>query len=267
MKQKSGKVFFVGAGPGDPRLITVKGADVLKGADVIIYDRLVNDELLRYAKDGAELIYCGKDPNAPSISQEEIHHLFISQAQKGKVVVRLKGGDPAVFGRVGEEATSCIDYDIPYEIVPGVTAGVAAPAYAGIPLTHRDLGSSFAVVTGQQRSDGKKSSVQWEKLATSVDTLVFYMGMKNISYIQEQLIKHGRSLTTPVAVIQWGTYQKQETIVAPLHEITTRVEEAGFASPSIIVVGDVVNLHESLSWFENNPGVGKEAERVQVVYA
>lgn len=250
MDHQFGKVFFVGAGPGDPGLITVKGLELIKRGDVIVYDRLVNTELLQYAKKEAKRIYCGKSPNAPSVSQEEINEVIVREAQRGKTVIRLKGGDPAVFGRVGEEAEYCRNHQIVFEIVPGVTAGTAATAYAGIPLTHRELGSSFAVVAGQKRRDGKGKEINWKGLATAVDTLVFYMGVKNLPYIQEQLLLHGRAADTPVALIRWGTCENQETIVGSLSDIVERVKEAAFQSPAIIVVGDVVKLRKKLAWFE-----------------
>ncbi|MDQ0256610.1 uroporphyrin-III C-methyltransferase/uroporphyrinogen III methyltransferase/synthase [Evansella vedderi] len=252
MKGRAGKVYFVGAGPGDPKLITVKGAELLAQADVIIYDRLVNLELLNYGKKEAHRIYCGKTPNYPSISQEEINEIIVEHALEGKAVVRLKGGDPTVFGRVGEEASFCLEHGISYEIVPGITSGIAAPTYAGIPLTHREFSSSFAVVTGQKRKDHdpKGDEIRWEGLAKAVDTLVFYMGVKNLPYIRENLLLHGRDQNTPVALVRWGTYDHQETLVGKLHNIVELVEARNFQSPAIIVVGEVVSLREKLAWFE-----------------
>ncbi|MBU9723565.1 MULTISPECIES: uroporphyrinogen-III C-methyltransferase [Bacillaceae] len=248
--KRVGKVFFVGAGPGDPKLITVKGAEALAAAEVIVYDRLINKELLNYADKNANRIYCGKTPHYPSISQESINEIIVEHAKEGKTVVRLKGGDPGIFGRVGEEAEHCLDNGVPYEIVPGITSGIAAPAYAGIPLTHRDYSSSFAIIAGQKRKDHDGDNINWKELATAVDTLVFYMGVKNIGTIQSQLLLNGKDPTTPVALVRWGTYERQETLVGELHNIVDLVEQHQFQSPAIIVVGEVVKLRGKLAWFE-----------------
>ncbi|MDG5786191.1 uroporphyrinogen-III C-methyltransferase [Evansella sp. AB-P1] len=245
-----GKVYLVGAGPGDPDLITIKGVKAIKNADVIVYDRLVNKELLEYAKPNVELIYCGKMPDRHTIPQHGINEILVKHALKGKVVARLKGGDPSIFGRVGEEAEHCAEYGVPFEIVPGITSGIAATSYAGIPLTHRDFSSSCAFVTGHKRTDEIRKDIQWDKLATSVDTLVFYMGVGNIKMIREQLILHGRSSKTPVALVRWGTTEEQETLVGTLENIVAKVEEAQFRSPAIIVVGEVVTMREKIAWFK-----------------
>ncbi|ADU29152.1 uroporphyrinogen-III C-methyltransferase [Evansella cellulosilytica] len=245
----NGKVFFVGAGPGDADLITVKGAKAIQCADVIVYDRLINKDLLDYAKPLVELIYCGKLPDRHIIPQENINEIIVEHAKKGKTVVRLKGGDPSIFGRVGEEAEHCVNNGVSYEIVPGITSGIAATTYAGIPLTHRDLSSSCAFITGHKRTDQIQKETQWDKLATSVDTLVFYMGVGNLRMIQEQLVLHGRSRKTPVALVRWGTTEEQETLVGTLDNIVEKVEAAQFRSPAIIVVGEVVTLREKLAWF------------------
>jgi uroporphyrin-III C-methyltransferase len=246
----SGKVYFVGAGPGDPKLITIKGAEAISLADVIVYDRLVSPELLKHAQSDVVQIYCGKLPDCHMIPQEQINQIIVDHALLGKTVVRLKGGDPGIFGRVGEEAEYCAQHDIPFEIVPGITSGIAAPLYAGIPLTHRDLSSSVAIVTGHKRSDGQGSDIQWDKLATAVDTIVFYMGVKNLPLIQEQLLLHGKSPETPVALVRWGTLSQQETVTGTLHDVLEKVKKANFKSPAIIVVGEVVKLREKLTWFE-----------------
>ncbi|SDZ67891.1 uroporphyrin-III C-methyltransferase/uroporphyrinogen III methyltransferase / synthase [Evansella caseinilytica] len=246
---KKGKVYFVGAGPGDPDLITVKGMKAIKAADIIVYDRLVNKELLTYATPLVKLIYCGKLPDRHTIPQREINEILVTYACKGKTVTRLKGGDPNIFGRVGEEAEYCAANGIPFEIVPGITSGIAAAAYAGIPLTHRDLSSSCAFITGHKRTDGVPRETKWDKLATSVDTLVFYMGIGNLRMIHEQLVYHGRSPETPVALIRWGTTEEQETIVGTLRTIADMAEEARFTSPTIIVVGEVVALRKKIAWF------------------
>lgn len=252
MKDMIGKVIFVGAGPGDPKLITVLGMEALAEADVIVYDRLASPKLLAYAKKDVELIYCGKLPDRHTIPQAEINQILVEQTKLGKRVVRLKGGDPSVFGRVGEEAECCAEHHIPFEIVPGITSGLAAPLYAGIPITHRDFNSSFAVVTGHKRTDGSGVEVNWAKLATAVETIICYMGVGNIAEIQQQLITHGRSPDTPVALIRWGTLSTQETLVGTLENIADKVHEARFKAPAIIVVGEVVRLREKLSWFEPN---------------
>jgi uroporphyrin-III C-methyltransferase/uroporphyrinogen III methyltransferase/synthase len=248
--KETGKVYFVGAGPGDADLITVKGAKLLQEADCIIYDRLVNKALLRYGRVGVELIYCGKSPNQHTLPQERINHMLVDQARQGKMVVRLKGGDPALFGRVGEEAAWCADHGIPFEIVPGVTSGVAAPIYAGIPLTHRTISSSVALVTGHKQKDKEGEPVRWDLLATAVDTLVIYMGVGELRHICQKLMEHGRPAHTPVALVRWGTLSSQETLVGNLANMADLVEKRGFKSPAIIVVGEVVRLREQLAWFE-----------------
>ena len=244
-----GKVYIVGAGPGDVDLITVKGMKCIQSADVILYDRLVNKELLDYAKPRANLVYCGKLPGKHAMIQETINHLLVKYAKQGKVVTRLKGGDPFVFGRGAEEAQVLAENQIPFEIVPGITAGIAAPAYAGIPVTHRDLGSSFAIVTGHMRA-GKDDSINWKSLATGIDTLAIYMGVGNLPYICDQLVQHGRSATTPVALIHWGTTEAQETVTGTLATIVQIVSEAEIKNPSMIIVGEVVKLREEIQWFE-----------------
>ncbi|GGE71163.1 uroporphyrinogen-III C-methyltransferase [Priestia taiwanensis] len=244
-----GKVYLVGAGPGDPELITVKGLTCIQQADVILYDRLVNEQLLSHAKEGADLIYCGKLPNYHTMQQETINHFLMKHAKKGKVVVRLKGGDPFIFGRGGEEAESLAKHNIPFEIVPGITSGIAAPAYAGIPVTHRDLSASFAVVTGHRRK-GKEDTTNWEALASGVDTLAIYMGVSNLPYIVDQLTKYGKHPQTPVALIQWGTLDDQRTVTGTLATIVQVVAENEVTNPSMIVVGEVVNLREKLQWYE-----------------
>lgn len=249
---RSGSVFFVGAGPGDPELMTIKGANALKKADVIVYDRLVSPKLLDYAKPLVELIYCGKLPDKHLIPQEKINEIIVEKALKGKNVVRLKGGDPSIFGRVGEEAEYCVDHGVPFEVVPGITSGISASMYAGIPLTHRDFSSSCAFITGHKSNNNVKKEIQWEKLSTSVDTLVFYMGVCNIEIIQEKLLLHGRPAGTPVALVRWGTTDNQETLTGTLENISQKVAEVQFRSPAIIVVGEVVKLREKLAWFKEN---------------
>ena len=244
-----GKVYIVGAGPGDVELITVKGLRCIKEADVILYDRLINKELLSYAKPSAKLIFCGKLPNRHAMIQEHINYSLVQHALQGKVVTRLKGGDPFVFGRGAEEAEVLAENGIPFEIVPGITSGIAAPAYAGIPVTHRELGSSFAIVTGHMR-EGKDDAIQWESLTKGVDTLAIYMGVGNLSYIRKQLLKYGRSEQTPVALIHLGTFEQQVTVTGTLATIEDIVKEQNIQNPSMIIVGEVVRLREKIQWFE-----------------
>ncbi|WP_179194779.1 uroporphyrinogen-III C-methyltransferase [Bacillus sp. EAC] len=243
-----GKVYLVGAGPGDADLITVKGLKCIQNADVILYDRLVNKELLVYAKDSVELIYAGKLPNYHALKQETINAFLVKYAKKGKNVVRLKGGDPFIFGRGGEEASYLVERGIPFEIVPGITSGIAAPAYAGIPVTHRDFSSSFAFVTGHCKEE---DTVKWESLAKGIDTLAIYMGVSNLPYIRHQLLLNGKHQDTPVALIHYGTTEQQKTVICTLKDVLTIVEKENILNPSMIIVGEVVKLHQQLQWFES----------------
>ncbi|MED3760343.1 uroporphyrinogen-III C-methyltransferase [Peribacillus frigoritolerans] len=243
-----GKVYIVGAGPGDPDLITVKAIKCIAAADVILYDRLVNRELLSYGKPGAEYIYCGKAPGIHCVPQEDINQLLISKSMEGKTIVRLKGGDPFIFGRGGEEAEVLAKHGIQFEIVPGITSGIAAPAYAGIPLTHREWGSSFAIVTGHCVT-GKPDNINWHHLTHGVDTIVIYMGIKNLPYICRQLRTCGMKPETAIAVIEQGTTGFQRTITGTIDSIVAIVTREQVANPAMIVIGEVVNLSEKLSWF------------------
>ncbi|MFA8438093.1 uroporphyrinogen-III C-methyltransferase [Pueribacillus sp. YX66] len=243
----NGKVYIVGAGPGDPELITVKGLRAIQEADVILYDRLINNDLLGYAKRSAELIYCGKLPNYYPLQQETIHKFLIKYAKNGNVVTRLKGGDPFVFGRGAEEAEVLQAHNISFEIVPGITAGIAAPAYAGIPVTHRQYSGSVAIVTGHRQS----GEVQWENIAKGIDTIVIYMGMRNLAHICEQLVTHGRGKQTPVAIIHWGTKKEQRTVTGTLSDIVEKVSTENVTNPAIIVIGEVVKLNNKLSWYQH----------------
>ncbi|MGG1575205.1 uroporphyrinogen-III C-methyltransferase [Fictibacillus sp. NRS-1165] len=245
-----GKVYLVGAGPGDPKLITVYGMECIQKADVIAYDRLINKELLNYAKRDAELIYCGKLPGKHELIQEQIHDLLVEKAMEGKTVTRLKGGDPCVFGRVGEEAEILAGHDIPFEIVPGVTAGIAAPAYAGIPVTHRDHAGSFTIVTGHGRKEKGQDFINWRALAEGSDTIAFYMGIGNLKNICKELVSHGKSPDTPAAVIEWGTTQHQRTVTGTLATIEREAEAAAISHPAMIIVGEVVQLREKIRWFD-----------------
>lgn len=245
----SGFVYIVGAGPGDPKLLTIRGLECIQQADVILYDRLVNAELLKHAKTNAELIYCGKEPGEHGMIQDEIHRTLVEQANLGKRVLRLKGGDPFVFGRGAEEAAILRQADIPFEIVPGISAGIAAPAYAGIPVTHRDHAASFAIVPGHGRAEKGNDFLNWSALA-QIDTVAFYMSVGNISHITKSLIANGRSETTPVAVIEWGTTENQRTITGTLATIAQDIQQHQISNPSMILVGDVVNVREEIAWFK-----------------
>jgi uroporphyrin-III C-methyltransferase len=240
-----GKAYLVGAGPGDPELITVKALKCIQRAEVILYDRLVNQQLLKEAKRDCKLIYCGKQPGLHILKQETINHLLVKYTRQGKVVVRLKGGDPFVYGRGAEEAEALARNGLSYEVVPGITTGIAAPAYAGIPVTHRELGSSFAIVTGH-RPDGKPADIDWQGLAKAVDTLSIYMGIGNLEYIAQQLITHGKNPNTPVAVIQEGTTDRQRTVTGSLSTIAEMVKSEGIENPAMIVVGEAVRFRDRL---------------------
>ncbi|MGB6895656.1 MAG: uroporphyrinogen-III C-methyltransferase [Dehalococcoidia bacterium] len=253
----SGKVWLVGAGPGDPGLLTLAGAACLARAEVVLYDRLVHPRLLDLAPAGAERIYVGKQAGGHTLTQDEINALLVARACEGKRVVRLKGGDPYVFGRGGEEAEALVAAGVPFEVVPGVTSAVAAPAYAGIPVTHRGLASSVAVVTGHEDAAKEESSIDWARLATGVDTLVLLMGVANLPDIAEQLVRHGRPPETPAAVIEWGTLPRQRTVSGTLGDIARRAAEAGLQPPAVTVVGEVAGLRETLRWFDNRPLFGK----------
>ncbi|MHB9093911.1 MAG: uroporphyrinogen-III C-methyltransferase [Eubacteriales bacterium] len=254
---KNGIVYLVGAGPGDPKLITVRGLECIKNADVVVYDRLSSPRLLSFAKPEAELIYAGKSPIRHTLKQDEINQVLVSRAREGKTVTRLKGGDPFVFGRGGEEAEVLLDQDIPFEIVPGITSGIAVPAYAGIPVTHREFNSTLAFVTGNEDPSKEDTSIEWDKISTGCGTIVFYMGMANLPHIVEKLTANGRSQDTPVAVIRWGTRPEQQTVTGTLADIEEKAREAKMGHPAIIVVGGVVSLREKLRWFEQKALFGK----------
>lgn len=251
------KVYLVGAGPGDPGLITVKGKECIQTADVIIYDYLASPALLRHAPPSTEMIYVGKKGGDHTLSQDGINALIVEKAKAGLTVCRLKGGDPFIFGRGGEEAEVLVAKGIPFEVVPGVTSAVAAAAYAGIPLTHRKMAATLAFVTGHEDPHKEESSIDWESLARGIGTLVFYMGVKNLPDITQKLIANGKSPDTPVALIRWGTTPGQKTVTGTLDNITDRVKKAGLKSPAIIVVGEVVDLRKTLKWFETRPLLGK----------
>ncbi len=258
-KQKTpGKVYLVGAGPGDPGLLTVKGRDLLSKAEVVIYDRLASPKLLSMTRPDAQLIYVGKRIGKHAVSQSEINRLLVKHGLEGKMVVRLKGGDPFIFGRGGEEAEELVKHCIPFEVVPGVSSAIAAAAYSGIPITHRCCAASLAIITGHRKFEVDEAAVDWEGIARTPDTLVFLMAMTNLQDIASELIKHGRSADTPAAVIEWGTTSRQRTVCATLADITQKVKEARLGPPSVIVVGEVVALKKQLDWFETRPLFGKK---------
>jgi uroporphyrinogen III methyltransferase/synthase len=257
MKTIKGKVYLIGAGPGDPGLITIKGLECIEKADVIIYDYLASPVLLKHAGENAEIIYVGKKGSNHTLPQDKISDLIVEKASMGLTVARLKGGDPFIFGRGAEEAEELIEAGIPFEIVPGVTSAIAAPAYAGIPLTHRSFTSTVAFVTGHEDPTKEKSNIDWPALAKGLGTIVFLMGVKNLPNITKQLINHGMQSDMPVALVQWGTTPRQFTVSGTLDNIVERVKSAGLKSPAIIIVGGVVKLRETMKWFENRPLSGK----------
>jgi uroporphyrinogen III methyltransferase/synthase len=256
-KDKKGKVYLVGAGPGDPGLLTLKAKACIEEADVVVYDYLANRAFLQHAKDGAERIYVGKQGGRHTMNQGDINRLVVDKAKAGLNVVRLKGGDPFIFGRGGEEAQELARWGVPFEVVPGVSSAIAVPAYAGIPLTHRDFTSTVAFVTGHEDPSKEESDVDWVRLSTGVGTLVFLMGVGNLPRIAESLMDHGRSPATPVAVIRQGTGPDQKTIVGCLRDIAERVQRQDLKPPAVIVVGEIVRLREELNWFEEKPLFGK----------
>ena len=253
----SGTVYLVGAGPGDPGLMTPRALELIAAADAILYDRLIPPGALDGARPDADLRYVGKRPGEPSVTQEEIGAQLIDLARAGRSVVRLKGGDPFVFGRGGEEAQALADAGVPFEVVPGVTAGVAAPAYAGIPVTHRDDASAVAFVTGHEDPEKPESALDWAALAAFPGTLVLYMGVRNLDRIASALIEAGRPTGEPAAVVARGTQPGQRTVAATLGDIAARVSEAGLGPPAVTVVGDVARMRDQLAWFERRPLLGR----------
>ena len=253
---RTGIVYIVGAGPGDRKLITLKGVECLQRADVVIYDLLLNDTLLEHCPAHTEKIQA-PDPRIRATRQDELNHLLVAHAKAGKIVVRLKGGDPYIFGRGGEEAVALTEANIPFEIIPGITSAVAASAYAGIPVTHRDYASSVAFVTGHSAALRSDSNINWEQLATAVDTLVVYMGVAHLRQIVERLITYGRDPETLVSLVRVGTTPQQHVVQGTLTDIVQKVEAAQLKSPAIIVVGEVNRLREQLRWFDTKPLFGK----------
>lgn len=253
-----GCVHLVGAGPGDPGLVTVRGVACLRAAQVVVYDYLANPALLQYVSPEAELIYAGKIGGRHNQDQAEISRLLVEKASAGKVVVRLKGGDPFVFGRGGEECEALVAAGIPFTVVPGVTAAVGAAATAGIPLTHRSITPSVAFVTGHEDKDKDDSTIDWQRLSTGSGTVVFYMGMKYLRRNMAQLVNHGRSAETPVALVRWGTTAQQQVLAGTLADIADKAEAAGFKPPALTIVGEVVELREKLAWFDRRPLFGRK---------
>jgi uroporphyrinogen III methyltransferase / synthase len=251
-----GKVYLVGAGPGDLKLITLRGFELVQEADVIVHDYLANKDLLSFSRKGAELIYVGKQTSAHEMAQADINRLLVRKAKQHEMVVRLKGGDPFIFGRGGEEAEFLAENGIEFEIIPGVTSAIAAPAYAGMPLTHRDYASSVAFITGHEDEKKRKSTIRWSDLATGPDTLVFLMGIRNLKAIKEKLIRGGKRPDTPCAVVQWGTLPQQKVVSGTLDRIDSLSRGADIKPPGILIVGDVVKLRERLKWFEKRPLFG-----------
>jgi uroporphyrin-III C-methyltransferase len=243
-----GKVYIVGAGPGDPGLITLKALDVIRKAEVVLYDRLVSDEIIKVIPSGVIKEYAGRKVGDDYAHQNETNLLMLKYANDGKLVVRLKGGDPFVFGRGGEEAEFLRENGIDFEIVPGISSAVGSPAYAGIPLTHRSFSSSVAIVTGHEDSEKEEPTVRWRNLASAVDSLVILMGMGRLEHIANELIAGGMDKETPVAIIENGTTDKQRLVLGNLENIAAKVQVTGVRAPAVIVVGKVASLGEKLSW-------------------
>lgn len=252
-----GRVFLVGAGPGDPELITLRAVRHLQRADLVLYDALVHPELLQHVPAGAERVFVGKRGGRVSERQTEINERLVRAAQAGRTVVRLKGGDPYLFGRGSEEAEALAKAGIPFEVVPGVPSPLAATAYAGISLTHRDLASSVAFITATESPEKDTSSHDWAHLATATQTLVIFMGRRRLASMMQALLDHGRSPDTPVAVVQWASLPRQRTVVGTVADIHRRVAEAGIGTPALTIVGEVVRLRETLRWFDDKPLFGR----------
>ncbi|MCL5123634.1 MAG: uroporphyrinogen-III C-methyltransferase [Deltaproteobacteria bacterium] len=256
-EQTTGIVYLVGSGPGDPGLLTLKAAEKIAEADVIVYDYLAGHNFVQKAKPSAELIYVGKSGKQHTVEQIDINQILVKKAREGKTVVRLKGGDPYVFGRGGEEAEELAAAGISFEVVPGITSAIAAPAYAGIPVTHRDHASSVTFVTGHEDPTKEESSIDWSVLARSSGTLVFLMGVKNLDSISGELISNGMAPDTPAALVRWGTTPNQVSVKSDLSNIGRECRKRGLTAPAVLIVGSVVNLSDTLSWYERKPLFGK----------
>ena len=258
MNEASGRVYLVGAGPGDPELLTLRAVRLLERADVVVYDHLISQGVLDFVSPKAERIYAGKRRNEHTMRQEQINLLLVKLAREGKQVVRLKGGDPFIFGRGGEEMQVLAEHGIAFEVVPGITAACGVASYSGIPLTHRDHAQVALFVTGHLK-DGSPD-LDWEALVRARQTVVIYMGLNALPDICRQLIAHGAPLTRPIAVVQHGTIATQQVLTGTLADLPDKVAASGFTSPSLIIVGDVVKLHDTLAWFEPVPATGAPAE-------
>ncbi len=252
-----GICYLVGAGPGDPGLLTLKGRECIEAADVLVYDYLCNPELLRHGRPGTERIYVGKKAGAHTLTQDQINALIVKLTREGKVVTRLKGGDPVLFGRGAEEAAELAEAGVRFEIVPGITSAIAGPAYAGIPVTHRDHASQLTIFTGHEDPTKDDTSLDYAKLAKADGTKVFLMGVERMGEITGELLKHGASPETPMALVRWATHGRQQTLIATLGTMAQRVKETGFKAPAVAVVGDVVKERDSINWYENRPLFGK----------
>ncbi len=256
-KTKPGKCFLVGAGPGDLGLVTLRAKECIEQADVIVYDHLANPEILGWARDDAEIIYAGKKAGEHALGQEEINALLVEHARAGKQVVRLKGGDPFVFGRGAEEAKAIVDAGIEFEIVPGITSAIAGPAYAGIPVTHRAENSHVTFFTGHEDPEKTGSAIDYAALARLGGTQVMLMGVQRLESIVREMLEQGMRKDLPVALVRWATTGRQETLTGTLQNIAQRVADAGFEAPAVVVFGEVVALRESLNWYEKRPLSGK----------
>ena len=257
MQPTLGKVYLVGAGPGDPGLITVKGKRCLEEAQAVVYDRLMDPSLLRSAPESAQLVFVGKERGRQAMTQDEINRFLVDRSSKGQTVVRLKGGDPFVFGRGGEEALALAEHGIPFEVVPGITSPIAAAAYAGIPITHRGIATTFTVVSGSEDPSKPGSSVPWDVLAKNGGTLVVLMGLAALGSIVDTLGRNGMALDTPAALVNWGTWAKQTTVTGSLENIVEKGKKAGLKPPVVAIFGGVVELREKISWFDRRPLFGK----------
>src|SRR6266436_1850319 len=254
---KSAKVYLVGAGPGALGLVTLRDKECIEAADVIVYDHLVNPEILGWARDDAEIIYAGKEPGEQSLSQHKINSLLIDKAREGKEVVRLKGGDPFVFGRGAEEAAAIVDAGIEFEVVPGITSAIAGPAYAGIPVTHRAENSHVTFFTGHEDPGKTGSPIDYAALAKLGGTQVMLMGVQRLESIAREMLRQGVREDLPVALVRWATTGRQETLTGTLQNIAQRVADVAFEAPAVVVFGEVVALRESLNWYEKRPLSGK----------
>lgn len=257
-KNNRAKVVLVGAGPGDPALLTLKAVKYLQKAAVVVYDHLVNEQILTYCRPDAEIIYVGKKTGTHTLPQNEINDLLIEKAREQGLTVRLKGGDPFVFGRGGEEVLALHDAGIYFEVVPGITAGIAALSYAGIPATQRGDATSVSFITGHEDPTKPESGLNWPAIAGMQGTLIFYMGIKNLPVICQNLMKHGKTPDTPVALVRWGTLPRQQTITGRLDTIANLAREKAFQAPALIIVGEVVRYREKMNWFEKKPLFGKK---------